>query len=570
MTLKRSASAIFVLSCLTLTACGGSSGGGDSTPPVTNNAPTDISLSSAVVDENAMGATIGTLSATDADSGDSFTFTTSNSSFAISGTSLTLAEGVAMNFEANSSVDVAVTVTDAAGSSFSKTLTVSVNDLLDTYQFNNKNGEGSSVSYSGQTARHVLIAELNNYIGNQLQTDLGDGTLATRAEVLAKLDSYFRMDADTYELTAESMLIGFTADPEQISLKDISSSHKNLVAKVAGNDAGGQHAMWNDGDFAGWGAKGSTTPEGLVDIFFGLLADNADEILGGASRVDADGNPLPVYVTSTGLDLKQLIQKFLLMSVAYSQGADDYLDNNTAGKGLLADNSANVTGKPYTALEHIYDEGFGYFGAARDYLDYSDDEVASKGGRDGWQGKHDTDNNGTFDLLSEYNFGNSVNAAKRDRGATTELDYSKTAMDNFLLGRQLIADTNAALTEAQMTELEGYVSKALDAWERSIVATVVHYINDTSADLANFDSDNFNFTDTAKHWAEMKGFALGIQFNRASPMTSAQFEQLHNLLADAPVLTDAAAVTQYRADLMTARDLIETVYGFDAADVANW
>ena len=40
------------------------------------------------------------------------------------------------------------------------------------YAFNNRFGEGSSISYSGQTARHALIAALKSYMGgleHQLQ-----------------------------------------------------------------------------------------------------------------------------------------------------------------------------------------------------------------------------------------------------------------------------------------------------------------------------------------------------------------------------------------------------------------
>ena len=40
---------------------------------------------------------------------------------------------------------------------------------LTTYSFE-RDGT-STVSYSGQTARHVLISELNSYIGNQLAVD---------------------------------------------------------------------------------------------------------------------------------------------------------------------------------------------------------------------------------------------------------------------------------------------------------------------------------------------------------------------------------------------------------------
>ena len=35
--------------------------------------------------------------------------------------------------------------------------------------------------------------------------------------------------------------------------------------------------------------------------------------------------------------------------------------------GLCADNSRAVPGRPYSALEHAWDQAFGYFGATRRY-----------------------------------------------------------------------------------------------------------------------------------------------------------------------------------------------------------
>ena len=45
----------------------------------------------------------------------------------------------------------------------------------------------------------------------------------------------------------------------------------------------------------------------------------------------------------------------------------------------------------------------------------------------------------------------------------------------------------------------------------------------TIADLNNIGTDDFSYSDLAKHWSEMKGFALGLQFNRLSPVTDEQF-----------------------------------------------
>ena len=264
------------------------------------------------------------------------------------------------------------------------------------------------------------------------------------------------------------------------------------------------------------------------------------------------------------------------MSVAYSQAADDYLDEE---KGLAATNVGQDKGtKDYTKLEHQFDEGFGYFGAARDYLSYNDNEISGKvstaeDGREEWNGQHDTNGDGSIDLLSEKNFGNSVNAAKRDRGTkdnAAATDYTKQAMDAFLKGRQLISDNaGVELTEDQKTELLTYRDAALNAWERSVAGTVIHYINDLDADLAKVDTADFDYVTTAKHFSELKGFALGLQFNPYSPVTDVQFEEIHTLLKDAPVL-NVADVASYQADLKSARDILQAAYSFDATNVAGW
>jgi hypothetical protein len=559
-------SAAIATAVIGLSACGGSS---DSSPSTQiNSAPTDIVLATASVQENAAAAEIGSLSTTDANTSDTFTYSVNDDRFEIVGNTLKLKDEQSLDYETAQSVDVTVTVTDSANATFSKTLTLTVEDTLDFYAFPSKSMPGeSAVSYSGQVARQLLINDLTKLIGSELG-DINSFTFTDRAAVISALESYF--DVADYDVLSQRALLTITTPSAQSTLADISGSSKNLVGKIAGNDATGQHKDWNNGDFVGWGTAGSTSPEALVRTLFDMLADNAQTQLDGAIRQDPFGNDITnIYITDDGRDLLQLIQKFLLMSVNFSQGADDYLDNDTEGKGLLSDHTGVTS--PYTSLEHQFDEGFGYFGAARDYLDYSDDEVSSKGGRDDWQGLHDTDRNGEIDFNSEFNFGQAVNAAKRDRGATVATDFSQDAMMGFLQGRKLLNDTaGTALTEAQMTELLGYRDSALQAWEKAISATVIHYINDVNSDLSDIGTAEFSYSDLAKHWSEMKGFALGLQFNRLSPLSDADFAEVHRLFQDKPVLNDAAARTAYQADLLTARNIIRDAYSFDAENAANW
>ncbi|MEK0412630.1 MAG: hypothetical protein RL070_118 [Bacteroidota bacterium] len=100
-----------------------------------NEAPTALALSNASVLENAAsGTTVGTLAGTDADAGDTHTYTlvsgtgsTDNASFTITGT--TLSTAAVFNFEAKSSYSVRVRVTDAGGLSFERAFTINVTDV---------------------------------------------------------------------------------------------------------------------------------------------------------------------------------------------------------------------------------------------------------------------------------------------------------------------------------------------------------------------------------------------------------------------------------------------------------
>jgi VCBS repeat-containing protein len=102
-----------------------------------NDAPTDMTLSSLEIAENlASGTTIGTFSSSDVDVGDSYTYTlvsgagsADNASFTISNGTLRTASP--FNFESKSSYSIRVRSTDAGGLFFEKQFTVNVSDVND-------------------------------------------------------------------------------------------------------------------------------------------------------------------------------------------------------------------------------------------------------------------------------------------------------------------------------------------------------------------------------------------------------------------------------------------------------
>ena len=444
----------------------------------------------------------------------------------------------------------------------------------ETYTFESSLISGdSSVSHSGQATRHILISELKNLIGS---ADLQ--AAATKADAMAMLNAVYAKgtkDVTGNLITTNVYTAGAEATPVSISLKsenvtllqdDFSSvsDDKNLQGKIAGKDN-----LLTHGEFIGWSvtttgdneAKGdgvNAAPELLIQQWFDQIADLA-----------VDGDADTKYVTAEGLDLQQLVQKFLLGAVTYSQGAEDYLK---ADKGLVKQNSAeDKAGKPYTSLEHQWDEGFGYFGAAHDYNLYSDSENKA-------QQDNDTNQDGEIDLYSEYSFGHSVNAAKRDKGSADNAaatDFSKGAMDAFLKGRAIIQEnigTDPVAGEGYHVELVAQANVALNNWEKAVAATVVHYINDVIADYDTFGTPDFNSGDLARHWSEMKGFALGLQFSPVAVISVANLKSVHDAFGEAPALlnADQAAVDAYIVKLQEARAIMQTAYDFNADNVANW
>jgi hypothetical protein len=320
------------------------------------------------------------------------------------------------------------------------------------------------------------------------------------------------------------------------------------------------------------------------------MAALASQAVDGASfTVPVEGgddvNVNSVHYDSDGRNYRQLLQKFLMGAVSFSQGTNDYFQSNWAVQVTTQEGSKN-----YTEAEHNYDEAFGYYGAARDNNDYTDLEARAKSGRDDWKnGYYDTNGDDLIDPRSEFNFGHSQNCAKRDVGSAgnaNPTDLSTEAMDAFLAGRHIIANASAAgsITDAELEELQGHIKTAALTWEKCIAATAIHYINDVTNDIAEFSNGRYasvgNFTNLGKHWSELKGFALSLQFSPFSPfrdpaVTAVDLYDLETVLSnigDKPVLANDTQgnIDAYKLDLIEARTILQNAYSFDPVNVAEW
>jgi ELWxxDGT repeat protein len=210
-----------------------------------NTPPTDISLSAAQVDENTpVGTPVGTLGTTDADIGDSFTYTlvpgtgsADNSRFAIVGNQLRTA--VVFDHETQNASSIRVRTTDRAGLIFEKVFLIGVNDLLELGAGVDQNvAEGDLVRlttgfYNGPVDSSQLSLTIDWGDGSPLEDGLltpisgtNGGTIAN-AHVYANEGLYVVTVTLTDGVTTVSDRMGFTV-----------SNAAPVLGSLLGPDAG--------------------------------------------------------------------------------------------------------------------------------------------------------------------------------------------------------------------------------------------------------------------------------------------------------------------------------------------
>ncbi|MBX2825310.1 MAG: cadherin-like domain-containing protein, partial [Gammaproteobacteria bacterium] len=141
-----------------------------------NDAPLSVSVSNTVLNENTdtgSGFTVGFLTSTDDDSGDTFTYTVvggaDSAVFSIGGAAsdeLVITAGV-LDHESQSSYSVVIRTTDAAGASHDETLTITITDLNETPQVLSLSN--STIAENTDTTGGVVVGNLSG-----IDPDAGD------------------------------------------------------------------------------------------------------------------------------------------------------------------------------------------------------------------------------------------------------------------------------------------------------------------------------------------------------------------------------------------------------------
>jgi len=370
-----------------------------------------------------------------------------------------------------------------------------------------KGYEGSatnSVSYSGQIARHVLHDSLKKLASR------GDGG-SNAADVEAEMMAYFAG----------------------------SDKNKAIIAPASKDDYQMKQTLMNS---LSKGKKLSNKSyKGVINGWPGQMtgAEVLEFMIKKAAVTDGGFDP------STGYNYPQLISKFAMGAVFYNQAVDNYLDEK-----LAADNKPNdkpyKDGKHYTGKEHVWDEAFGYWGAAAHTLNLTAKESYEVTKKKNFAAS-DANGDGVIDLKSEMTFAHAYYAASFDKGGKT--NYLHTVTKAFLDGRKLITSANGeALTDAQRAQLRAYAAIIGENWQRVIAESTFKYAGSVYNDITKMEEMmdagedvTSTYAKYGKHWGELKGFSMALQAGKDNLGETAV--KINRLIGFGPVTLNASQVT---------------------------
>ncbi len=362
----------------------------------------------------------------------------------------------------------------------------------------------NTVSYSGQIARHVLEQSLKKLAGK------GNGG-GNAADLEAQMLSYFNGSDDDLPIIAPKSKDGFKI--KQTSLHQISKG-KNISGK------------FYDGAMPAWPGNMSGK-----DVAYNMIAMAAKSNKG----FDAD----------TGYDWAQLISKYTMGAMAYNQAVDNYLDEKLSAE-KKPNNKPYKDGAHYTGKEHSWDEAFGYWGAAAHQHGFNPNKVYEIAKMKN-QGAADKNGDGMVDLKSEYVFGPCYYAAAFDRSGTKSTNYTNTLFNAFLDGRKLItAAAGDALSDSERSQLKAYAATIEENWEKVLAEAVFKYAGSVYKDInkmKDLSGDDLNkaYRAYAKHWGELKGFAMAMQSGKSN--LGANATKMNKLMGFGPVTLNNSYVT---------------------------
>ena len=237
--------------------------------------PSDISLSATTVAENAaQGTEVGTLTTTDVDAGDTFTYSITaqdvSGAFQINGDKVEVGTGV-LDFETTPTVSVTVRSTDSGALTFDKAFTVTVTNV---------NEAPSGMSLSATTVAEN--AAQGTEVGTLTTTDADAGDTSTYSITAQDVSGAFQINGDKVEVGTG--VLDFEATP-------------TVSVTVRSTDSGG---LTFDKVFTVTVTNVNEAPTGIV--FTATTVDSQAKVgalVGSLSTVDEDTDDAFAYTIVT-------------------------------------------------------------------------------------------------------------------------------------------------------------------------------------------------------------------------------------------------------------------------------
>jgi hypothetical protein len=225
-------------------------------------------------------------------------------------------------------------------------------------------------------------------------------------------------------------------------------------------------------------------------------------------------------VSSKGFEYNQFVQKGLIGALMLDQISNIYLGTEKQN----ADNSAAVTGKNYTQLEHHWDEAYGYL-TSNEYYPKKDPSDNTK-----W--------------LESY-----LGSYARQVGAEAGGDPTAIYMA-LIKGRAAIVNKDLTTRDAQIA----YIRTSL---EKAIATIAISYLNKTKTAT----------TDGAKFHAlsEGAGFVYSLRFAYSAKINKAKSDELLGLLTN----KTNGFWSLTNTDIDNVRDQIANTFGINKEIVVN-
>ena len=396
-----------------------------------------------------------------------------------------------------------------------------------TYTFNSRFiSDESSVSYSDQVNVNMMVLDLKtmtDFPGSSSGLPIAVENMTRLYEYDESYNFYSWINTDPYS--------------SQKFYNNISSTGQNLAGEI------------NNDEVYGF----DETANSLILHWMQKIADNSNNF-------DKVGSFLAI-TDQNGLNLSEMINKTLLGAVLYYKGIPNQLNNLE----MLDNSSADSEDSFYSALEHSWDESFGYFGASADYnTGYLDDIDRIE------DPFFDSDSDGVISFKSEYIFNNALLAAQRDSGAMDEsVNFTKSIFDAFLEGRTLIHNqesTDKILAQGQIIA---------NNWEKVIAATIIHNINKLDKEMSDLEISAGPLSLTSikynKYWSRMRALTISLQYNNVKLISDADLLMVVDLMGETPIYPSNELFSTYRITLTeTVKNILQSAYNFSDTSIRDW